>query len=241
MSDTARTENLRGRDGVGGELLPEILQGRTELIGDRLGRYAHDVGDLGVELQRRNAIHLCVQLGHQSADPAAHDDSDQRAQQRVGDAVEQADLARAGDEVLEDFGVGGRLEQRAFRRQLAAQVFLGLAENAHAVPDFGVDQQPQAVAVIGAPGRVLIHQPLISGRMVAPAVDINIQAKEMERLRVETNKILAEASGQPLERIVDDTRRNFWLDAESALEYGLVGRIVAAECRIAMPQHHTDG
>jgi ATP-dependent Clp protease protease subunit len=45
--------------------------------------------------------------------------------------------------------------------------------------------------------RVLIHQPLISGRMVGPASDINIQAKEMEKLRYELNHILAEASGQP--------------------------------------------
>ena len=49
--------------------------------------------------------------------------------------------------------------------------------------------------------RVLIHQPLITGRMVAVAVDINIQAEEMEKLREELNKILAEASGQPLKKI----------------------------------------
>ena len=41
----------------------------------------------------------------------------------------------------------------------------------------------------------MIHQPLISGRMVAPAVDINIQAEEMEKLRHELNQILADASG----------------------------------------------
>ena len=46
--------------------------------------------------------------------------------------------------------------------------------------------------------RVLIHQPLISGRMIGPASDINIQAKEMEKLRKELNQILANASGQPL-------------------------------------------
>jgi len=74
--------------------------------------------------------------------------------------------------------------------------------------------------------RVLIHQPLISGRMVAPAVDINIQAKEMERLRVETNKILAEASGQPLERIIKDTDRDFYMTAQEAIDYGLVDKIV---------------
>jgi ATP-dependent Clp protease protease subunit len=74
--------------------------------------------------------------------------------------------------------------------------------------------------------RVLIHQPLISGRMVGPATDINIQAKEMEKLRTEMNQILADASGQPLERINRDTDRDFYLNAEEAIAYGLADRIV---------------
>lgn len=74
--------------------------------------------------------------------------------------------------------------------------------------------------------RVLIHQPLISGRMVGPATDINIQAKEMEKLRQELNQILAEASGQPLERINQDTDRDFYLNAQEAIAYGLADRIV---------------
>jgi len=74
--------------------------------------------------------------------------------------------------------------------------------------------------------RVLIHQPLISGRMVGPATDINIQAKEMEKIRVELNQILADASGQPLERINRDTDRDFYLNAEEAIAYGLADRIV---------------
>ena len=55
--------------------------------------------------------------------------------------------------------------------------------------------------------RVLIHQPLISGRMIGPASDINIQAKEMEKLRGELNQILATTSGQPLEQINKEGRR----------------------------------
>ena len=74
--------------------------------------------------------------------------------------------------------------------------------------------------------RVLIHQPLISGRMVGPATDINIQAKEMEKLRKELNKILADASGQPIERIDRDTDRDFYLNATEAIAYGLADRIV---------------
>lgn len=74
--------------------------------------------------------------------------------------------------------------------------------------------------------RVLIHQPLISGRMVGPATDINIQAKEMEKLRAELNQILADASGQPLERINRDTDRDFYLNSPEAIAYGLADKIV---------------
>ncbi len=73
---------------------------------------------------------------------------------------------------------------------------------------------------------MLIHQPLISGRMIGPASDINIQAKEMEKLRAELNQILADASGQPIERINKDTDRDFYLNAKEAIEYGLADRIV---------------
>ncbi len=74
--------------------------------------------------------------------------------------------------------------------------------------------------------RVLIHQPLISGRMIGPASDINIQAKEMEKLRQELNQILATASGQPLDQINKDTDRDFYLNAKEAIAYGLADRIV---------------
>jgi ATP-dependent Clp protease protease subunit len=74
--------------------------------------------------------------------------------------------------------------------------------------------------------RVLIHQPLISGRMIGPASDINIQAKEMEKLRAELNSILANSSGQPLDRINRDTDRDFYLNAKEAIEYGLADKIV---------------
>jgi ATP-dependent Clp protease protease subunit len=74
--------------------------------------------------------------------------------------------------------------------------------------------------------RVLIHQPLISGRMMGSAVDINIQAAEMERLRTELNHILADASGQPYEKICKDTDRDFYMTAKEAIEYGLADAIV---------------
>ena len=74
--------------------------------------------------------------------------------------------------------------------------------------------------------RVLIHQPLISGRMVGPATDINIQAIEMEKLRAELNHILAKASGQTEEKVTKDSDRDFYLNAKEAIAYGLADRIV---------------
>ncbi|MBI2517167.1 MAG: ATP-dependent Clp protease proteolytic subunit [Opitutae bacterium] len=74
--------------------------------------------------------------------------------------------------------------------------------------------------------RVLIHQPLISGRFIGPATDINIQAQEMEKLRAELNEILAKSSGQPMERINRDTDRDFYLNAQEAIAYGLADKIV---------------
>lgn len=74
--------------------------------------------------------------------------------------------------------------------------------------------------------RVMIHQPLISGRFVGPATDINIQAQEMEKIRLELNGILARASGQPLERLNKDTDRDFYLNAEETIAYGLADTIL---------------
>lgn len=74
--------------------------------------------------------------------------------------------------------------------------------------------------------RVLIHQPLIMGTMRGAAVDIHIQAQEMEKLREEMNRILADASGKPIEQIQKDTDRDFYLNAREAIEYGLADAIV---------------
>lgn len=74
--------------------------------------------------------------------------------------------------------------------------------------------------------RVLIHQPLIMGQIEATAVDIHIQAQEMEKSRSELNQILANASGQTIEKITHDTDRDFYLNAQEAIEYGLADEII---------------
>jgi ATP-dependent Clp protease protease subunit len=72
--------------------------------------------------------------------------------------------------------------------------------------------------------RFLMHQP--SGGVGGTAADIEIEAKEILRMRDRLNRVFARATGQPLERIEEDTGRNFWLSAEEAQRYGLVGSIV---------------
>ncbi len=74
--------------------------------------------------------------------------------------------------------------------------------------------------------RVLIHQPLIMGRIEAAAVDIHIHAQEIEKQRTELNRILAEASGQPLSRIEQDSDRDFYMNAKEAITYGLVDALL---------------
>ena len=71
-----------------------------------------------------------------------------------------------------------------------------------------------------------MHQPLMSGGMRGQATDIEIQAREILRLRERLNHILAKHTGQPLERIERDTDRDFYMDAAQAQEYGLVDEIL---------------
>ncbi|XBQ14981.1 MAG: ATP-dependent Clp protease proteolytic subunit [Oceanicaulis sp.] len=72
--------------------------------------------------------------------------------------------------------------------------------------------------------RFLLHQP--SGGAGGMASDIEIQVREMREMRDRLNKIFAEATGQPMERIEKDTDRDFWLSAKEAVEYGLCGKII---------------
>jgi ATP-dependent Clp protease protease subunit len=74
--------------------------------------------------------------------------------------------------------------------------------------------------------RVLIHQPSMSG-LAGQASDIDIYAKEILRMREVLNKILADAAGQPVDRIARDVDRDYIMEADQALEYGIIDRVVA--------------
>lgn len=75
--------------------------------------------------------------------------------------------------------------------------------------------------------RILIHQPSMSG-LAGQATDIDIYAKEILRMREILNGILADATGQPVDRIARDVERDYIMEAQQAVDYGIVDRIIAS-------------
>lgn len=98
----------------------------------------------------------------------------------------------------------------------------------------GLVASAAAIVLLAAPGdrriglpnsHYLIHQPLSGIRGVA--TEIEIHARELEKLRAKINQMIAEETGQSLEKVERDTDRDYWLSAEEAQQYGLVSRIIA--------------
>jgi ATP-dependent Clp protease protease subunit len=74
--------------------------------------------------------------------------------------------------------------------------------------------------------RFLLHQP--AGGFGGRATDLEIEAEEIIKMRSRLNRVIAEQTGQPLKKVEKDTERNFWMSAEGAKEYGLVGKIITS-------------
>ncbi|MCS3430456.1 ATP-dependent Clp protease proteolytic subunit [Klebsiella sp. BIGb0407] len=72
--------------------------------------------------------------------------------------------------------------------------------------------------------RFMIHQPM--GGVRGPASDIEIEAKEIIRMHDRINKLISEATGQPLEKVKKDTDRNYWMSPNEAIDYGIVHKII---------------
>ena len=81
--------------------------------------------------------------------------------------------------------------------------------------------------------RVLLHQPMVAGVLTGVATDLEIEAKEILRLRTRLYNILAEHTGKDAEQIEKDCDRNLWLEAEEAISYGLADRILQKAPEIA--------
>ena len=72
--------------------------------------------------------------------------------------------------------------------------------------------------------RFMIHQPL--GGVRGQASDIEIEAKEIIRMLDRVNRLIADATGQPVEKVKQDTARNYWMNPQEAIDYGIVSRVV---------------
>ena len=115
-------------------------------------------------------------------------------------------------------------------RFINAPVYLigmGLIASAATLVLLAVDKEFR----IGLPNsRYLIHQPL--GGMRGVATDIEIYAKDMEKIRAKLNSLIAEQTGTSLEQVTKDTERDFWLDSDEAVKYGLISKIVAKKSEL---------
>ena len=104
------------------------------------------------------------------------------------------------------------------------------------VQTYCIGQAASMAAVLlsaGAPGkrfslpnsRIIIHQPLMTG-LGGQATDIDIHAREILRMRKRLNEILCQHTGQPIERIAEDTERDYIMSAEQSREYGIIDDVI---------------
>lgn len=115
-------------------------------------------------------------------------------------------------------------------RFIKAPVYLigmGLIASAATLVLLAVDKEFR----IGLPNsRYLIHQPL--GGMRGVATDIEIYAKDMEKIRAKLNSLISEQTGTSLEQVTKDTERDFWLDSDEAVKYGLISKIISKKSEL---------
>ncbi|EUJ17588.1 ATP-dependent Clp protease proteolytic subunit [Listeria aquatica] len=78
--------------------------------------------------------------------------------------------------------------------------------------------------------RYMIHQPL--GGVQGQSSEIEIEAREIVRMRERINRLISDATGQDFEKIVEDTDRNFWLSANEAIDYGIVNQIIQNQSEV---------
>jgi ATP-dependent Clp protease, protease subunit len=106
-------------------------------------------------------------------------------------------------------------------------VGMGLVASAAALVLLAVPKERR----LGLPNsHYLIHQPLSGIRGVA--TEIEIHARELEKTRERVNKVISEETGQPVDRVRKDTDRDFWMNADEAVSYGLISRVTATRAEL---------
>lgn len=88
--------------------------------------------------------------------------------------------------------------------------------------------------------RVLLHQPLMSGTMTGPATDIEIEAKEILRLRNRLYSVLSHHTGKDAAKIEKDCDRNLWLEAEESIAYGLADQVMQKSPHVSKAKDKSD-
>jgi ATP-dependent Clp protease protease subunit len=108
-----------------------------------------------------------------------------------------------------------------FVKPKITMIGMGLVASAAALIILAVPKERR----VGLPNsHYLIHQPMSGTRGVA--TDIEIHAKEIEKLRSKINRLIAEETGQPLDQVEKHTDRDYWLNAEEAVSYGIISRVI---------------
>ncbi len=141
-------------------------------------------------------------------------------------------LAEAGDEPINLFisSPGGHVESGdmvhdmiKFIRPTVRTIGSGWVASAGALIFVGAERENRYCL---PNTRFLLHQP--SGGIGGTASDMAIQAEQIKRMRERFDRLFAEATGQSEERIRADTQRDFWLNTQEALEYGLLGKVITS-------------
>lgn len=131
-------------------------------------------------------------------------------------------LNSPGGEVSSGFGI---YDTMRFIRPKIKVVVTGLAASIATVILLGADKENR----VSTPNsRLLIHQPLIGGNIQGQASDIEITAKEILKTREKLVELYHKETKQTKERLARDIERDYWMDAQEAMEYGLVSRVVSS-------------
>ena len=163
-------------------------------------------GEINDEVARRAAAHLLA-LAEESDDPINLFISSPGGHVESGDMVH--DLIKFIRPKVRTIGSG-------WVASAGALIFVGAdRENRYCLPNT----------------RFLIHQP--AGGAGGPASDIAIQAEQIIKTRERIARVISEQTGQPMEKVARDIERDYWMDTEQALAYGLVSRVIEHDSELA--------
>jgi len=152
------------------------------------------------EKAARETVSQLLAMGEESRDPIRMVISSPGGHVESGDAIH--DMIRFTGAPVKVIGTG-------WVASAGAHIYLAAAkENRYCTPNT----------------RFLLHQPM--GGVGGKATEIDIEAKEILKMRDRLNQVIAQETGQPIERVAKDTDRNHWMGPEEAMEYGMVAHII---------------